>query len=631
MKGAAALGAAAFAFVVLYAGQRSSAGRWLGAFLALIAANFVLEALRVEHLEDVTYSRLSAITASLDPLALLAFSVSLPGAVAVRRWQWAFAVAGSAALALYGGWALQGGHVRAFTSPLYLYTLVVYASVLRRALQAHARSPSWRPLVVGMGIAVLPVAGRMMDDVIPLLRLPLSPLAGQAVMMVAALVAIGATYAYVRRGAPRDARVDRLLMPGLVLAVVLDVHSVALVASHFAPVWLAPLEIVGRVGSAMRWILFAALASVALVRDDVLGFGLAARRRAARVMLGVAFLTALVVALDVATVFSPDALEVRPFDVAVVLAIFAVSQGFRDVIDGIAQRAYGLPSGSSRTQMQAYYQQAAGRVLARGADPATDPMLVSLREEMTLDETTASLLHRLAEERTPVALAKGSRLAGRYRVERLVGRGVAGRIFLAHDEILERPVVLKEILHEPGDETLLQEARDAGGVQHPNVVTVYDALRRVGSAILVEEHVAGGSVEDALAHGGLPRAAALRVVEDVLSGLAEAHARGILHRALSPRHVLLTPDGQAKIADFGVAAMVPSATVDVRAPVYGAPAAHMSGRATLATDVAAVGALARRLLPEPGPYAPVIERALREAPSERWKDAAEMLKAWRKA
>lgn len=629
MKGAAALSTAAFALVVLFAGQRSPAARWLGVFLTLISANFVLEALRVGNVENVLYSRLSGITAALDPLALLAFSASLPGAAPVRRWTWALVAAGAAALALWSGWLHPGGHVRMFTTPLYFYTLLVYVFVLRRTLHAHADAPAWRPLIVGMGVAIIPVAGRMTDDLMPLLRAPTDPLASTLLIGLVASLSIFAAYAIAVHGAPREAHAGRLLLAGLILAFILGAHNLVLIASQFMDIATQPVEVIGRVGAAMRWILFAALASVALVRDDVLGFGLAARRRAARVMLGVAFLTLVVIALDLATLFSPDALGVRPFDVAIIIAIFGVSQGFREVIDAIAQRAYGLPAGSSQPQMQAHYQQATARVLARGGDPSTDPMLVALREEMRLDATTADLLHRLAEEHAPSTLAAGARVAGRYRVDRLLGRALAGRIFLAHDEVLDRDVILKEILHEPDDEALLQAACDAGSVQHPNVVTVYDVLRRVGSAVLVEERVAGGSVEDALARGGLSRAAALRVIEDVLCGLAEAHAHGIVHRALTPGHVLLTLDGGAKVADFGIAALAPAATVDVRAPAYGAP--PPGGRATPATDVAAVGALARALLPEPGVYAQVIARAIEDEPAARWRDAGEMLSAWRRA
>lgn len=628
MKGVAALSAAAFAIVILFAGQRSPAARWLGVFLALISANFVLEALRVGNVDHVAYSRLSGITAALDPLALLAFSASLPGAAPVRRRTWILVVAAGAALALWSGWAHPGGHIRLFTTPLYLYTLLVYVYVLRRTLQAHASTPAWRPLVVGMGIAIIPVAGRMTDDLLPLIPIPFAPLPSTLLIGFVASASILTTYAVAVRGSSPELRAGRLLVAGLVLAFVLGVHNLVLILAQVTPIETEPVQVVGRVGAAMRWILFGALASVALVRDDVLGFGLAARRRAARVMLAVAFLTLVVIGLDLATLLSPDALDVRPFDLAIILAIFGVSQGFREVIDAIAQRAYGLPAGASQAQMQAHYQQAAARVLAHGGDPERDPFLVALRQEMGLDMTTAGLLHRLAEEHTPATLSAGARIAGRYRVDRLLGRGLAGRVFLAHDDVLDRDVVLKEVLHEPDDEALLQEARDAGSVQHPNVVTVYDVLRRVGSAVLVEERVAGGTVEDALARGAIPRAAALRIVEDVLAGLAEAHAHGVVHRALTPRHVLLTPDGQAKISDFGVAAMTPGATVDVRTPLYGAPLAK--GRATPATDVAAAGALARALLAEPGPYAPVIARALEDDPAARWKDAGEMLRAWRR-
>jgi len=146
-----------------------------------------------------------------------------------------------------------------------------------------------------------------------------------------------------------------------------------------------------------------------------------------------------------------------------------------------------------------------------------------------------------------------------YRIERVLGRGAFGTVYLAHDTLLERPVAIKELTRiAQTDETafkrFLREARTAGGLDSPHIVTVY-ALKVVEPDVyMVIEYLAGGSLRELVEQRGpLPVDEAVRIAADVCEGLAAAHAKGIVHRDVKPENVLLTKGGQAKVGDFGIA------------------------------------------------------------------------------
>ena len=146
-----------------------------------------------------------------------------------------------------------------------------------------------------------------------------------------------------------------------------------------------------------------------------------------------------------------------------------------------------------------------------------------------------------------------------YRIERILGRGAFGTVYLAHDTLLDRPVAIKELtLTAQTDEVtfkrFLQEARAAGGLNHPHIVTVH-ALKVVEPNVyLVMEYLAGGSLRALLEERGrLPVEDAARIAADVCEGLAAAHAKGIIHRDVKPGNILLAEDGRAKVGDFGIA------------------------------------------------------------------------------
>jgi len=146
-----------------------------------------------------------------------------------------------------------------------------------------------------------------------------------------------------------------------------------------------------------------------------------------------------------------------------------------------------------------------------------------------------------------------------YCIVRVLGQGAFGTVYLAHDTLLDRPVAIKELAvtaqtDEVAFKRFLQEARAAGGLNHPHVVTVY-ALKLVDPNVyLVMEYLAGGSLRALLEHRGpLPVEMSVRIAADVCEGLAAAHAKGIVHRDVKPENILLTGEGRAKVGDFGIA------------------------------------------------------------------------------
>lgn len=155
-----------------------------------------------------------------------------------------------------------------------------------------------------------------------------------------------------------------------------------------------------------------------------------------------------------------------------------------------------------------------------------------------------------------------STLANRYLIETELGRGGMGIVYRGFDSRLNRPVAIKvlsssELTNE--DRTrLLAEAQAAAQLNHPNVVTVYDALEADGQPFIVMEYIEGRTLRS------IPRPTlqeSIDYVRQICSALAHAHSKGIIHRDLKPENALLTPTGTVKLMDFGLARHVDSPRV----------------------------------------------------------------------
>ncbi len=140
-----------------------------------------------------------------------------------------------------------------------------------------------------------------------------------------------------------------------------------------------------------------------------------------------------------------------------------------------------------------------------------------------------------------------------YRLDGKLGEGSGGAAYRAFDQHLRRTVVVK-LLHaaDPTDR-LLEEARLASSVDHPNVCAVYEAGDLDGQPYLVMQYVPGRTLQDLLASGPLSTPLALSLGVQIADGLAAAHRHGVLHRDLKPSNVMVTDEGLAKVLDFGLA------------------------------------------------------------------------------
>ena len=157
------------------------------------------------------------------------------------------------------------------------------------------------------------------------------------------------------------------------------------------------------------------------------------------------------------------------------------------------------------------------------------------------------------------SIATDSRLTGRrigrYDVGRLIGVGGMGEVYAAHDVELDREVALKIGSDSDHDAQarLRREAQHASQLNHPHICTIHEVGTFEGQAYIVMELVEGQRLADAVLPAGLHRERLLRYGLQIADGLAHAHQHGVRHRDLKSENVVITPDGRAKILDFGLA------------------------------------------------------------------------------
>lgn len=232
--------------------------------------------------------------------------------------------------------------------------------------------------------------------------------------------------------------------------------------------------------------------------------------------------------------------------------------------------------------------------------------------------------------------AAGVRLrSGRYELVRRLGAGGAATVWLAEDTVLERQVAIKILAESLVTDTawlarFRREARLAAGLQHPNLVSIYDFDADTERPYLVMAYLPGGSLDERLDSGEHPDPEAL--ARDVLAALATIHAAGIVHRDVKPGNVLLTADGRACLTDFGIARPEDATSITQVGQIpgtahYMAPELWRGEPATERSDLFATGMLLAKLA---GPGSParltgLVERLQAADPAQRPASADEAL------
>jgi len=191
--------------------------------------------------------------------------------------------------------------------------------------------------------------------------------------------------------------------------------------------------------------------------------------------------------------------------------------------------------------------------------------------EPFLESPALEVAARNADDQTSSPLV--GQTLGPYQIESLLGRGGMGEVYLARDPRLERPVALKIL---PPDLALdadrmarfSREAKAASALNHPNVATIHDIGESHGVRFIVMEYVEGHTLEEQVIAGPQPTTSIVDIASQVADALEAAHAKGITHRDIKPANLMITPRGQVKVLDFGVAKTAQKeaavATQDVR-------------------------------------------------------------------
>jgi tetratricopeptide (TPR) repeat protein len=212
-----------------------------------------------------------------------------------------------------------------------------------------------------------------------------------------------------------------------------------------------------------------------------------------------------------------------------------------------------------------------------------------------------------------VLAGHGTVLAGRYTIERELGRGGSATVYLATDLRHNRPVAVKilrpEIAASLGTERFLREIEIAAHLTHPHILPLYDSGESEGLVFYVMPYVDGESLRDRICQGPLPLTEALQIAREVADALAHAHQRGVVHRDIKPGNILLESH-HAVVSDFGIARAIVEAAgheitstgLVVGTPLYMSPEQASGGAVDERSDIYSLGCVLYEMLAGQPPF-----------------------------
>ena len=205
-------------------------------------------------------------------------------------------------------------------------------------------------------------------------------------------------------------------------------------------------------------------------------------------------------------------------------------------------------------------------------------------------------------------------MLGRYQLTEKIGSGAMGVVYKGLDPLIGRPVAVKVIRTDLLDESerggylarFRQEVRSAGRCIHPGVVTVFDYAEKNGAPYIVMEYVEGPILQRLLSKGRLAVDKSIDITLQLLAALGHAHAQGIVHRDIKPANIIIGPNSQVKVTDFGIARMdanvLTNAGTLLGTPSYMAPEQARGESVDHRADLFAVGVVLLRMLTGSLPY-----------------------------
>lgn len=274
------------------------------------------------------------------------------------------------------------------------------------------------------------------------------------------------------------------------------------------------------------------------------------------------------------------------------------------------------------------------------------------------------------------------RRIGRFLVTDKLGNGSNGTVYRGHDPVIDRDVAIKLMGEASGlvdkkqrEQQFINEARAAGRLSHPNIVTIFDASTENGTTFIAMEFLEGQDLRELLASDKrFDLIDTLRITHKIAEALAYAHDKGVIHRDIKPANIFILPNQQPKVLDFGIA-RVPNRVLDdhgqpgntlfnnnvMGTPNYMSPEQALSQPVTALTDVYSLGAVMYEMLTQKKPFqsndidklmqmitskqprpphlieprvsekiSQVVMKALQKNPEHRFASAAEMAQAIQK-